>query len=147
MDVIKGHDNRLRTIGRCILISLCCIVLRLAYLQIYKSTEYQALSERNFLRKEKTPPTRGNILDINGNLLATNRPVINLFWQGTGNNKLNSKQTKTLSTLSKILKKPIDVGKDRLGISCAERLSRKYQVANDITHEELGKIAEQLAKT
>ncbi|WP_299230783.1 penicillin-binding protein 2 [uncultured Halomonas sp.] len=51
---------------------------RLAYLQIVQHEVYTTRSEKNRVRVEPLPPTRGLIYDRNGELLAENRPTYNL---------------------------------------------------------------------
>ena len=45
---------------------------------------------------------RGSIRDVQGNLLATNRPVTTVYWQGTGNATLISDQLEILTTIENI---------------------------------------------
>ncbi|MFO7647174.1 penicillin-binding protein 2 [Halomonas campaniensis] len=51
---------------------------RLAYLQVVQHEVYSTRSEKNRVRVEPLPPTRGLIYDRNGVLLAENRPTYNL---------------------------------------------------------------------
>jgi penicillin-binding protein 2 len=51
---------------------------RLAYLQVVQHEVYTTRSEKNRVRVEPLPPTRGLIYDRNGVLLAENRPTYNL---------------------------------------------------------------------
>ncbi|WP_300273386.1 penicillin-binding protein 2 [Halomonas sp.] len=51
---------------------------RLAYLQVVKHEVFITRSEKNRVRVEPLPPTRGLIYDRNGVLLAENRPTYNL---------------------------------------------------------------------
>ncbi|MFB9145094.1 penicillin-binding protein 2 [Halomonas alkalicola] len=51
---------------------------RLAYLQVVQHELYSTRSEKNRVRVEPLPPTRGLIYDRNGVLLAENRPTYNL---------------------------------------------------------------------
>lgn len=77
----------------------CVIIARLFYLQIYTASWFSYLGQKNFLRREKIKSQRGDILDRNGNLLATNRPTIELFWQGTGNRTLSGEQEQLIQAL------------------------------------------------
>ena len=54
------------------------LIVRLAYLQIYKQQLYQTLSINNFLDVIPITPTRGLIYDRNGNVLADNTPIFSL---------------------------------------------------------------------
>ncbi|QOR39330.1 penicillin-binding protein 2 [Billgrantia diversa] len=51
---------------------------RLVYLQVVQHEVYSTRSEKNRVRVEPLPPTRGLIYDRNGVLLAENRPTYNL---------------------------------------------------------------------
>jgi len=118
---------------------------RLFHLQIYLSDTFFHRSQKNFLRIEKTIPTRGNILDINGKLLATNRPIHDLYWQGNGNGKLNNQKLKTIKILEKILDKNIRSDKKIMtDIKKADIYQKKILILSDINFEQLSKIEEQL---
>ncbi len=73
------------------------ISARLFYLQINLTQYLFARGQQNFLRLEDIESLRGNIRDCNGILLATNRPVHNLHWQGTGKAALTDEQHVTHS--------------------------------------------------
>ncbi|ABX07974.1 penicillin-binding protein 2 [Prochlorococcus marinus] len=57
------------------------IASRLFSLQILQGSLYRKLSEENRIRLVSSPPIRGRILDINGNILADSRLVHSLFIQ------------------------------------------------------------------
>lgn len=57
---------------------LLVLVVRLFTLQVSAHEHFITLSENNRLRVEPIPPTRGLILDRNGQLLAENRPAYHL---------------------------------------------------------------------
>lgn len=82
---IKNHQQEVQLIGRrimfallavCLLISL--LIIRLAYLQIYKHDTYITQSTNNRLDYIPIEPTRGLIFDRNGVMLAENIPVFSL---------------------------------------------------------------------
>ena len=57
-------------------ISVAVIIFcRLIYLQIMQQRLLFIQSQKNYMRIEKIRSVRGNILDVNGTLLATNRPA------------------------------------------------------------------------
>ncbi|WP_404474409.1 penicillin-binding protein 2 [Vreelandella venusta] len=85
LDTLKNSEQELRIFRmRALLAVLVVIVLtslltgRLAYLQITQHDLYSTRSEKNRVRVEPLPPTRGLIYDRNGILLAENRPTYNL---------------------------------------------------------------------
>lgn len=49
------------------------IISRLIYLQIFKAQHYKLLSDKNRIVTSQTLPPRGNILDCNGEVIATNK--------------------------------------------------------------------------
>ncbi|MEM8984225.1 MAG: penicillin-binding protein 2 [Pseudomonadota bacterium] len=78
----SGHEVlvfRIRTLLAILVIAMACLLLvgRLTYLTIVQHDQYRALSADNSLRVAPLTPTRGLILDRNGQVLADNRPV----WQ------------------------------------------------------------------
>lgn len=126
---------------------IALIGLRLFYLQIYQNYQFTKLGERNFLRTEIIPSRRGNVLDCNNVLLATNRPVFNLYWQGTGKNRLSSSQKDYIKYFCKILGDSTTNKNMYSRISSAERFSRRLLIKHDITQDELSKISEQCAES
>lgn len=82
---IKNHHDEIQLIAKRSmlgLIAICCLValliVRLAYLQIYKHHVYSTLSTKNWLDLVPVEPTRGLIYDRFGVLLAENIPVFSL---------------------------------------------------------------------
>ncbi|MDR5891873.1 penicillin-binding protein 2 [Halomonas mongoliensis] len=71
---------RLRALLAVVLVFALTGVLmgRLAWLQVVQHEVYSTRSEKNRVRVEPLPPTRGLIYDRNGVLLAENRPTYNL---------------------------------------------------------------------
>src|SRR5947207_2416287 len=75
------------------------IALRLMYLQIYCGEYFELRSQKNFIRYTSVLSARGNIRDIHGNLLATNRPMTTIYWQGTGKNSFSDEQLQLLQAI------------------------------------------------
>ena len=82
---IKNHQHEIQLIARrsmlalgIIFILIFLLVMRLAYLQIYKHDVYITMSTKNWLDLVPVEPTRGLIYDRNGVLLAENIPVFSL---------------------------------------------------------------------
>lgn len=121
------------------------IIFRLIHLQIVQQHTFFTKSRKNFLRVETIPPLRGNILDRNGQLLATNRPTTNIFWEGSGKGKLTDTQYNTLQLLEIILGKSILTNETLFEqIKYAERRYQKILLSSDISFEQLSQITEQL---
>ncbi len=84
-DTLKNPQQELRIFRiRSLLAGLLIVALtgllmgRLVYLQVVQHEVYTTRSEKNRVRVEPLPPTRGLIQDRNGVLLAENRPTYNL---------------------------------------------------------------------
>ncbi|MCE9683193.1 penicillin-binding protein 2 [Halomonas alkalisoli] len=84
-DTLKNPQQELRIFRvRSLLAGLLIVALtgllmgRLVYLQVVQHEVYSTRSEKNRVRVEPLPPTRGLIQDRNGVLLAENRPTYNL---------------------------------------------------------------------
>jgi penicillin-binding protein 2 len=103
---IKNHHREIqltakRTMFAIVIICLLIffLVIRLAYLQIYKHNLYITLSTKNWLDLVPIEPTRGLIYDRNGVLLSENIPVFSLDIIPVQVTDLK----KTLSALGKIV--------------------------------------------
>lgn len=121
------------------------IIVRLSYLQLYLHRYFITKGEKNYSRIEYIPSLRGNIIDRNGILLATNRPVTNIYWQGTGNRTLLESQKNTIQIIQTILKKNNEV--DDFSFTCiasSERMYKELLLAQDISFEQLSQLAEKL---
>ena len=71
-------NRRMFIIGAAKLIIFGGIVARLFSLQINDNKKYLTLSDKNRIREWKLPPTRGNIVDYFGNVIAGNLKVYQL---------------------------------------------------------------------
>ncbi len=122
---------------------LVFIILRLIYLQIGKRAEFSSLGEKNFLRIEIIYPPRGNLYDCHHVLLAANRPVFDLFWQGEGDNRLNTDKQEVLQKLKQLL--GIDFADEQRlqTITFAERYARRVLLLRDLPFEKLCQVSEQ----
>ncbi len=71
-------NRRMFIIGAAKIIVFTGIVARLFSLQINENKKYLTLSDKNRIREWKLPPTRGNIVDYFGNVIAGNLKVYQL---------------------------------------------------------------------
>ena len=71
-------NRRMFIIGAAKLVIFGGIVARLFSLQINDNKKYLTLSDKNRIREWKLPPTRGNIVDYFGNVIAGNLKVYQL---------------------------------------------------------------------
>ncbi len=84
-ETLKNPENELRIfrirafLAAFLIVTLTGLLMgRLVYLQVVQHEVYSTRSEKNRVRVEPLPPTRGLIHDRNGVLLAENRPTYNL---------------------------------------------------------------------
>jgi len=118
----------------------------LLFLQVYHHQRLNGLGQRNFTRIKQIEPLRGNILDCNGILLATNRSIINIDWIGSGSSKLTIDQKAIIQRIENVLQKYnhptfIQISK----INRAEKFGTTIRLASDISIEALSEISEQCA--
>ena len=71
-------NRRMFIIGMAKVVVLTGIIARLFSLQINNNKKYLTLSDKNRIREWKLPPTRGNIVDYFGNIVAGNLKVYQL---------------------------------------------------------------------
>ena len=71
-------NRRMFIIGAAKLVVLSVLIGRLFTLQINDNKKYLTLSDKNRIREWKLPPTRGNIVDYFGNIVAGNLKVYQL---------------------------------------------------------------------
>ena len=71
-------NRRMFIIGTAKLIIFGGLIARLFSLQINENKRYLTLSDKNRIREWKLPPTRGNITDYFGNIIAGNLKVYQL---------------------------------------------------------------------
>ena len=139
---VKSRNAKILYILYGILFFMFVILIRLFYLQVNQGEKFCELGEKNFLRTEFIPSRRGNVLDCNGRLLATNSPIFDLYWRGRGF-RFASDQRNAIEKLQKIL--GVDVVDDLMvsRIKRAERFSRTLLVKSAISQDELCQISEQ----
>lgn len=137
--------DKIVLISKILIVGLIIILGRLTHLQVIQWHALYTKSQRNCVRVETVSPLRGNILDCNGQLLATNRPTINVYWQGQGNKKLTPEQDTLITKLEQIFQKPLfDDAIFMKDLALSERLCRRLPLAQDIPFEQHGQIVEQL---
>ncbi len=140
-NMLTATDYKIKIICSCFLLSLILIMGRLFYLQIYLHNNLINRAHKNFYRTEKISSRRGNIFDCKGNLLATNRPVTMIYWQGMEHGAKDD-YLATLAQLEQILKKPIINTDLHKAIKTAQKRGKKVLLHCDTTFEQLSKIKE-----
>ena len=126
-----------------VIVSLCSalflMVVYLFHLQVNLMPNFLRLGKKNFLRSEKIASPRGNIIDRNGNLLATNRPVTGIYWQGTGNKVLTPEQKNIIDELKNLGISINDLEKD---LAYAEKKAQLFCLLYDAPFEQLSRVVE-----
>lgn len=118
------------------------IFVRLIYLQIYCGEYFASRSEKNFIRYTSIVSPRGNIRDVHGNLLATNRPMTTMYWHGTGNNSFSHEQLELLQTIETITGITLISGDIYNAILMHERRGKRIALIKDIDVGLLSKLVE-----
>ncbi len=72
------YRSRLFIVSILVIFMMGVLLTRVAYLQVFKNTDYQTQSNQNRIKLEPLPPNRGRIYDRNGVILAENRLVFSL---------------------------------------------------------------------
>lgn len=111
------------------------LVFRLVYLQLMLEDDLLHRSRRNYTRNQQIKPFRGLIVDCNGNYLATNEAIINIFWVGSGNISLTSEQKNLVEKLSEKIN---IINKEQ--ISTAEKYKKNIVISKNISKQELFSI-------
>lgn len=143
--VLHTRFIRIRAIFGAIWIIFLFLIARLFYLQIDNGSTFSSLGEKNFLRIEIIPPLRGDVYDCNHILLAANRPVFDLFWNGKGKTKLSEQEEMLLNNIGAILSIDFLHDEKRAAIMYAERYSHRLLLKNDVDFGQLCQISEQCA--
>jgi penicillin-binding protein 2 len=120
-------------------IAFGCVIARLVHLQLITSLKLFQQSRRNYLRYAHVASPRGNIFDCHGTLIATNRPLIRLVWQGTGNRVLSAKQEETIT----FLKSMVDFSEESVhALKKAERKRSSCVIQEQLSFHALGILLE-----
>ncbi len=143
MQITTAHINKKIVY---LLINICAvfgiILLRLIYLQIHCGEYFIFRSQKNFIRHSSISSPRGNILDVNGNLLATNRPVTTVYWQGTGNSSFSREQLLLLQAIEEMTDVQLTSGALFDAIMLSEKRGKKTALIADIDLMQLSKLME-----
>ncbi|PSJ23781.1 penicillin-binding protein 2 [Halomonas sp. ND22Bw] len=144
-DTLKNPQQELRIFRLRSLLAVVIVLLlsgllagRLFYLQVVQHEKYSTRSEKNRVRVEPLPPTRGLIYDRNGELLAENRPTYNLTLVRERVDDLDA----TLALLVDLLDLPADqveAFRER-----SRQRQRPYQPAllmSDLDEEQIARLA------
>ncbi|WP_232695605.1 penicillin-binding transpeptidase domain-containing protein [Brevibacillus daliensis] len=111
----KSHiPIRLNILFFIVFIFFAAIILRLAYVQIVEGEQYQHDLEKYSTRKLPIPAPRGRIMDVNQNILVSNKPVFTVTYTSEQNMKLKSEDEEQLaSNLASMLQTDEKIGTDK----------------------------------
>ncbi len=109
---------------------------RLYNIQIKDSEKYKTLSKNNQIDIEILYPLRGKILDINNNILVSNKKVYDIYLIPENTSNIN----KTLNQISKIIK--IDFAKKMKIIELSKKVKKfeKIKIFENINWSDLERI-------
>ncbi|PXX97467.1 penicillin-binding protein 2 [Halomonas sp. LBP4] len=144
-ETLKNPEQELRTFRvRSLLAVLLVFAMtgllmgRLVYLQVVQHEVYSTRSEKNRVRVEPLPPTRGLIYDRNGVLLAENRPTYSLTLVRERVDDLDA----TLALLVELLELP-DEEAEAFRVRSRQR-QRPFQPAllmSDLDEDQIARLA------
>ena len=138
----KERFSKIKSICYGFLFAMFCITSRLFYLQVKQRVTLALLGTKNFMRTEVVPPLRGNLYDKNGVLLASNRPVFDLYWQGSMAQSSKEQVDAALSRIEFILGLK-DCFFSRSSVGFAQKHGLDTLLKSDLSFEQLSKISEQ----
>lgn len=141
--IVQIRSDRVRFLLYGFCAFMFVIVLRLFYLQIEQRRELASLGEKNFLRMEVVFPQRGDVFDCNHVLLAANRPMFDLYWQGKGDKCLSDQDKAMLKRVGSITDIDFLDEQRQINLAYAERFSRRVLLKDDLTFQQLCLLSEQ----
>lgn len=128
---------------RCFIVKIAIIsiffllIIRMAYLQIYKGDEYKYKAENNRVKLVRVEALRGNIIDVNGEIVATNKIGYRL-------NYLNERRydEKILKDLSYLTGRTEEYIEKRIKYGEISMYTRENTIMEDLDEETAHKILE-----
>src|SRR5881394_4523653 len=77
-DQLRKNDRQLQVLSVCVLSGLGLLLIGLWYVQVLSAKRYKNTQISQSFRAVRIPAIRGKILDVNGVVLAENRPSYNV---------------------------------------------------------------------
>lgn len=146
-------ENRImknRTIALCsiVLFLFGILFLRVYYLQVGNFEKYKSLSKNNVLKDVRLSPKRGDIYDINGELIASSRPLFQLVVTPERIQDYSKDREVALDNFFLSLNEIIKLdGKEQRSLRQKINNSKSFQevvIKVDLTVDELSEIASNL---
>lgn len=120
-----------------VLVVFFLLLVRMAYLQLYMGDEYKYKAENNRVKFKRIEALRGNILDVNGEIIATNKIGYRLNY--LNERKYDEKILKDISTLTGYSE---DYIKKRIKYGEISVYTRENTILDDLDEKTAHKILE-----
>jgi len=131
-------ERRIRLIHVGVFLLLLVFLLNFFYLQGVRGDDYVRLAENNRLRRVAMRPTRGEIVDRNGTVIASTRPSLKLMLQREGATRLELRAQ--LGRLSPILNVSAEELSSRLESQQSRPRFEPLALRDDVQLAQLAKI-------
>jgi len=131
-----GIEGPLRLVGVAVAAVFCVFVLRLVQLQVIEGQALALRSERNFIRTVRVEPPRGDILDRDGEVLATSRPAFGLQVIPS---ELRRPEL-TFAVLGRLLEADPEELRRRVGQPRGRARYQPVRLASDLEYPELARV-------
>lgn len=128
--------DRVRILEGLVVVLVLALLLGFWQTQVIHSAEYASLAEDNLWKRSRVRPSRGLILDRNGEILATNRPSYEVALI----RELVDNEEETLRWLSSVLQEPQEVLRLRLDRQRSTAQFRPVVVASGVSKEHVVRI-------
>ncbi len=141
---IQNNINIIKRILYVIIFFVCIffiILIKIFFLQFFYNDFYKEKSIKNFTRYKEIDGLRGEILDCNGKVIASTRPVLRLLWKKRPY-KFSDEDDEILNFINEYL--GFDVKKEEL---LSKDLSSYFVIKNEIGYKELSLIFEKFSSS
>ncbi|TPG76575.1 penicillin-binding protein [Brevibacillus laterosporus] len=137
----KSHiATRLNVLFFFVFLFFAAVILRLAYVQIVEGEQYQHDLEKYSIRQLPIPAPRGRILDVNHNVLVSNKPVFTVTY--TSEQKRAVDEEAVAEKLTGLLQMDEKMGTDKELVKKATELRTTLPVT--LKPEQSQKVIQQL---
>ncbi|PCN43217.1 penicillin-binding protein [Brevibacillus laterosporus] len=137
----KSHiATRLNVLFFFVFIFFAAVILRLAYVQIVEGEQYQHDLEKYSIRQLPIPAPRGRIIDVNHNVLVSNKPVFTVTYTSEQKKEINEEAV--AEKLTSLLQMDEKIGTDKELIKKATELQTTLPIT--FKPEQSQKLIQQL---
>ncbi|MBT8295416.1 MAG: penicillin-binding protein 2, partial [Gramella sp.] len=139
----KSILNRMYFVAGCLFLFAIAVGVKLLNIQFVHGEHYKELAEERTLRNFKIPANRGNLYDVNGNLLATSVPKYDVRFDAvTVSDKNFEENIRPLAdNLSKMLGQPASYYSQKLRAARANK-QRYVLIARNLGYSDYMKMRE-----